>query len=72
MLSHTLPLSMDLDAKLIETDFHIKELLSLGETEMNEFLSFVKDDLIEHKGTTHLTRVWAAQSSSVKQAEVDS
>ena len=55
MLSHTLPLSMDLDAKLIETDFHIKELLALGETEMNEFLNFVKNDLIEHKGTTHFT-----------------
>ena len=55
MLSHSLPLSMDLDAKLIETDFHIKELLSLGETEMNEFLDFVKDDLVEHKGTTHIT-----------------
>ena len=46
---------MDLDAKLIETDFHIKELLSLGETGMNEFLDFVKDDLVEHKGTTHIT-----------------
>ena len=53
MISHSLPTLVDLDAKLIETDFHMQELLSLENNEMNEYSEFVEEDLKEYERTMH-------------------
>ena len=55
ILSHNLPFSIDLDAKMIEAELHIQELLSLGEREMADFLDFIKNDLETQKVTMHIT-----------------
>ena len=55
ILSHNLPFSIDLNAKMIEAELHIQELLSLGDREMADFLDFIKNDLETQKVTMHIT-----------------
>ena len=54
-LSSGLPFAIDLNSKMIVTELHVKELVSLGESEMNHFLNFVKKGLKSEKESIHLS-----------------
>ena len=53
-LSSSLPFTADILVKIKSVNLHLKELLSLGDEEMNEFLEFVKTDLKPEEQPIHL------------------
>ena len=53
-LSSSLPFTADILAKTRSINLHLKELIDLGEEEMDEFIAFVKKDLKPEDRPIHL------------------
>ena len=53
-LSSSLPFTLELETKLVESDLQIEKLLSLGKEEMEHFLRFVRKGLETKRRSIHI------------------